>query len=112
LEEDTEVRKQVTLYSTERQRRQTEQRAAAAAAASVSAASATTPEKDDDIADDDDADDADAILVPDGELLEYDSEVETEDEDEDEDTATQGLNAVLDGVSLPARPTPVGDEDL
>jgi hypothetical protein len=109
LEEDTEVRSQVTLYSTERQRRKAEQHGAVTEEASVSSASARGPNEDESA--DEEDDDAEAVLVPDGELLEYDSEAETEDEDEDEGTATQRLDEVLDGVSFCERPAATTDDD-
>ena len=55
---------------------------------------------------DEDEDDAGAVLVPEGELLEYDSEAETEDEDEDEEEGAQDrLSEVLDGLQ------PAGEAD-
>ncbi len=109
LEEDTEVRSQVTLYSTERRRLKAEQRAAVPEDARASSVSIRGAEEDE--TDDEEDDDAEAVLVPDGELLEYDSEAETEDEDEDEGTATQRLDEVLDGVSFRKQSAATGDED-
>lgn len=95
LEEEPEVRGQVVMYSTERQRRRAEAKAAAAKAAGVPAPAGEEIEESEE-----DEEDAKAVLIPQGELMEYDSESEGEDDEEECDD--EQVQQVLDGFEANA----------